>query len=105
LIGPLSFKKILTVSNEVTPYIKQLSKKVKLSTLTIQKLLSVIDTLKTNELSPQELASCLNVTVRTANRFLSSLLKHGEAVIIYEKQNSTKGRPERVYKLLIKDNK
>ncbi len=105
LIGPLSFKKILTVSNEVTPYIKQLSKKVKLSTLTIQKLLSVIATLKTNELSPQELASCLNVTVRTANRFLSSLLKHGEAVIIYEKQNSTKGRPERVYKLLIKDNK
>lgn len=101
LIGPLSYKKVLTISNEVTPYIKQLSIETKLSTLTIQKLLSVIDTLNTNEISPQELASCLNVTVRTANRFLSALLKSGKAKIIYEKQNSTKGRPERVYKLFI----
>ncbi|MEG2916591.1 MAG: hypothetical protein RR891_01705 [Clostridium sp.] len=104
-IGPLQHNKGLTVYNDVTPYIKEISKKVRLSTLTIQKLLGVVSILKTNELSSQELASCLNVSVRTANRFLSSLLKHGEAQILYERQNSTKGRPERVYKLLIEPEK
>lgn len=105
IIGPLSYNKILTIDNIVTPYIKHLSKKMKLSTLTIQKLLSVMDTLNTDEISPSELASCLNVTVRTANRYLSTLLRYGKAEILYEKQNSSKGRPERVYKLLINEDK
>ena len=99
LIGPLINNKVMVVSNNVTTYIKDVSKRVGLSTLTIQKLLSAIDILGTNEISPQELASCLNVTVRTANRFLSALFKYGEAEIVYERQNSTKGRPERVYKI------
>lgn len=99
LIGPLMNNKVMVVSNNVTTYIKDVSKRVGLSTLTIQKLLSAIDILGTNEISPQELASCLNVTVRTANRFLSALFKYGEAEIVYERQNSTKGRPERVYKI------
>lgn len=103
IIGPLLYNKILTVDSVVTPNIKKLSEEMKLSTLTIQRLLSVMNTLNTDEISPTELASSLNVTVRTANRYLSTLLKHGNAEILYEKQNSSKGRPERVYKLFISD--
>lgn len=104
-IGPLLCDKLLTVSNKVTPHINTIAKDSKLSTLTIQKIISVIEILQKDEVTPKELSSCLNVTVRTANRFLSSLLKSGNATILYEKQNSTKGRPERVYKLFISENK
>ncbi|MCC0634831.1 hypothetical protein [Clostridioides sp. ES-S-0001-02] len=104
-IGPLLCDKLLTVSNKVTPHINTIAKNSKLSTLTIQKIISVIEILQRDEVTPKELSSCLNVTVRTANRFLSSLLKSGNATILYEKQNSTKGRPERVYKLFISENK
>ncbi|HGS9412198.1 TPA: hypothetical protein ACMU8K_003326, partial [Clostridioides difficile] len=104
-IGPLLCDKLLTVSNKVTPHINTIAKSSKLSTLTIQKIISVTEILQRDEVTPKELSSCLNVTVRTANRFLSSLLKSGNATILYEKQNSTKGRPERVYKLFISENK
>ncbi|UWD49721.1 hypothetical protein NYR90_05660 [Clostridioides difficile] len=103
-IGPLLCDKLLTVSNKVTPHINTIAKTSKLSTLTIQRIISVTEILQRDEVTPKELSSCLNVTVRTANRFLSSLLKSGNATILYEKQNSTKGRPERVYKLFISEN-
>ncbi|WP_235676767.1 hypothetical protein [Clostridioides difficile] len=61
-----------------------------MSTLTIQKIISVTEILQRDEVTPKELSSCLNVTVRTANRFLSSLLKSGNATILYEKTKLNK---------------
>ncbi len=89
-IGPLLCDKLLTVSNKVTPHINTIAKSSKLSTLTIQKIISVTEILQRDEVTPKELSSCLNVTVRTANRFLSSLLKSGNATILYENKTQQK---------------
>lgn len=45
-IGPLLCDKLLTVSNKVTPHINTIAKSSKLSTLTIQKIISVTEIYK-----------------------------------------------------------
>ncbi len=102
MIGPLGSKDVLVVPNDVTPYVEMISKKAGLSTLTIQKLISAMQHLKTDILTPTALAQALNITVRSANRFLKKLVENQQATVLYDRQNSSKGRPERVYKILIK---
>ena len=53
------------------------------------------------EITSQELASRLNVTVRNANRILSNLEKNQLAVVAYHKSLNTKGRPQKVYQLML----
>lgn len=103
IVGPLREGKAITISTTVTPYIQQISEKVNLSTMTVQRILSALARLGSEQVTSQSLASTLNITVRSANRLLSNLLKYGEAEILYEKQNATKGRPERVYRIFLKN--
>lgn len=102
MIGPLGSKDVLVVANDVTPYVEMISKKAGLSTLTIQKLISAMQHLGSDVLTPTALAQALGITVRSANRFLKKLVENGQATVLYDRQNSSKGRPERVYQILIK---
>lgn len=100
LIGPLSENQLLRVSNEVNPKIEEIAKQSKLSTLTIQKLSSIMSMMKSDELTTQDISTKLGVTVRNANRILNNLEKSGLATILYNKSSNSKGRPTKVYKIL-----
>lgn len=82
-------------------YVNEVSNKVKLSPETIVRIIGIMDTLKTDEISSQELVSHLNISLRSANKFLSVLEGRGYAEIIRQKRNGNKGRPINVYKLLL----
>ena len=90
-----------TVSYAVTPYIRELSDRSGLSTLTIQKLAAALKITGTEEVTPQDLARILHITVRSANCFVASLVSSNLACALYSKQTNTKGRPSKVYKILI----
>lgn len=99
LIGPLDSEQLFRISSFPSQEVVSAAKKSGLSTVTIQKVLSVLDLLNTNKITTQELATKLNVTVVSANRFLNSLVKSGYAIVTNEKKFSVKGRPSKVYKI------
>lgn len=99
LFGPLNNGKGMKVRCKVTPEIVMLAEKVCLSTLTVQKLISALDSIGRNEVTPQMLAEKLNITPRSANRFICNLVQYGEGELAYERQSASRGRPVRVYHL------
>lgn len=104
-IGLFDNEQVFEIQNEITPYIMELSERTGLSTLTIQKLLSALRILNTNEVTTMELSRVLHITVRSVNRILTPLVKYKLAQVIYSKQINTKGRPYKVYKLFLDYNR
>ncbi|MEL7608673.1 MAG: hypothetical protein AAGU74_04155 [Bacillota bacterium] len=101
LIGPMENGNPLVVSRKASPMIREVSSKTGLSSLTVQKFLSVMEDPEDGYITSQYLARKLSITRRSANRFLSALLENGHAEIIGMRRTTTKGRPERLYRLLI----
>lgn len=99
LIGPLLTDHEITVSQDITSEIKEIARQAHLSTLTIQKLISIRKLTGTKEITSQEIAGHLNMTIRNANRILANLEQSNLAHIIYEKSTNSKGRPVKVYEL------
>lgn len=100
LVGPLKSDKLLNVSSEATPDVQQIAKASHLSTLTIQKLISIMNVLDTKEITSRDIASHMGVTIRNANRIISNLEKNNLAISSHERSTSTKGRPIKVYQIL-----
>ena len=100
LIGPLGSSTLLTVSNEAPSDVQALAKKAQLSTLTIQKLISILQLQSSNELTSRDITTHMGVTLRNANRILGNLEKSGLAVVSHEMSTRTKGRPQKVYRIL-----
>lgn len=103
LIGPLNSEQYMEVQQHMSENISVISKKCMLSTLTIQKLASVIRLTGSNLMTAQDLADHLGVTIRNANRILNRLQKGGFATIAYTQSTATKGRPVKVYQLSIEE--
>lgn len=101
LIGPLETAGTSNENKEIPESILAASKASRLSVTTIQRIFSVTEMLGTKELTTQDLASSLQVTIANANRFLNALLKGGFAEITSEKKSYSKGRPSRIYKILL----
>ncbi len=101
LIGPLNAKNVLNVSNSASSSVIDAAEKSGLAISTIQRILSVEELMGTNELTTQDLASSLQVTVANANRFMNAMVAGGCAEIISKKKSHSKGRPSRVYRILI----
>lgn len=99
LIGPLRTEHEITVSQEVTPEIQAIAKRAHLSTLTIQKLLSIMKLTGSKEITSADIAGHLNMTLRNANRILTNLEQNELARLVYEKSANSKGRPIKVYEL------
>lgn len=99
LVGPLNAEKRLEVQGVTSQKIAEFADKCKLSTFTIQKLISITKMNNTNKLTTQQLADRLGVTVRNANRILKNLVDGGVADIAYTHSTKTKGRPLKVYEL------
>lgn len=102
LLGPLSADKYLEVRGNISKNIYTTAERCRLSTLTIQKLLSIIEMTGNNKITQQSLAEHLGVTTRNAGRILGNLEKGGAASIVYTQSITSKGRPIKVYELNIK---
>ncbi|MEH6948719.1 transcriptional regulator [Bacillus sp. JJ634] len=99
VIGPLGEETCLHFTNTVDPQLEKLSETLGISSLRIQKIMAVISKLQTNELTAEDLAYHLGLTLRQANRILNTLEEKGAAHISYRKQEKLRGRPKKVYKL------
>ncbi|WP_079910982.1 transcriptional regulator [Paenibacillus sp. 32352] len=99
VIGPLGEETNLTYLNEVSPQIQRLSEMLDISTLQIQKIMGVITKTESNELTSEEIAYHLGITIRSANRILNQLEEKGIAHIAYKKQEKLRGRPKKIYKI------
>ena len=80
-----------------TNRIDYLRKKTGLSSLTLHRVISVIQQKNTNSISAEELAFFLNVTVRSASRILSKLEASGAAIVAQQRQLNLRGRPTKIY--------
>ena len=74
-------------------YISEIANRVKLSSETILKVIGVMQTYGTAEITSQELMDALHISLRTANKFLSNLEKNGYAQVAGLKRSGNKGRP------------
>lgn len=83
-------------------YISEIANEVKLSSETILKVIGVMQTYGTAELTSQELMDTLHISLRTANKFLSNLEKNGYAEVAGLKRSGNKGRPVNVYRILLR---
>lgn len=103
MIGPLSSGSALTVSRTNTEYYNKVSQKTGISQVNIQKILAIMRILRTERLTAADIATHLSITLRSANRFLAKLTEAGEAEIIGEEQSSSRGRPKKIYQILLKE--
>lgn len=101
LIGLFGEGNDLSLQSGIPPYIRELSDRTGLSTLTIQKLIAALKITGTEEVTTQDLSRILHITVRSANRFVSTLVKCNLAKALYSKQTNTKGRPSKVYQFFL----
>ncbi len=97
IIGPLGEAFCNSYSNISNTEMFEKSKVSGITNLQIQKVMSVLEKLHSNNLSSDDLAFYLGVTVRTANRILNKLEKQGIAKITYTKQDKLRGRPKKNY--------
>jgi len=99
LIGPLGSSQFPSFPQNLPDNIFKIAENCKLSTLTIQKLISIIKMTGSYELTTNELADHMGVTVRNANRILRNLENGGAATIAHTRSTTSKGRPVKVYRL------
>jgi len=102
IIGPLNSETLLQYSNYQSKEVADLSANLKVSPLTIQKIIGVTNKLNTNELSAEDLATNLGITLRSANRILSKIVDNNGASVIQEKQEKLRGRPKKIYSIHFK---
>lgn len=91
-----------SIEGPITPYMREIADQTGLSTLTIQKLIAACRITGTEEVTTLELSRVLHITIRSVNRLLSTLVKYQLAQPLYSRQTNTKGRPSKVYRILLK---
>ena len=99
LIGPLNSENRMVFSFNAVPDISQIGKRCSLSTVTIQKIITIIKTTKSDKITTQDLAASLDTTIRNANRIMSNLCKGGVAKPVYTQPTHARGRPVQVFVL------
>lgn len=97
LIGPLNSEHRIVVNTNSAANINILSKRCKLSAMTLQKVSAYIESRGNNSITTQELAQHFDITIRNANRILTNLCKGGVAAPVYTQTSHSRGRPVQVY--------
>lgn len=72
-----------------------------LSPTTVSRVLMATRSLPSSRITARELAFKLGVTTRSANRFLRTMSERGVLEVVAEKSPTTRGRPERVFKICV----
>lgn len=99
LIGPLGNSTPVIVPDTSDELSYQTVKSSSLSPLTVQKILAVFKDAPNCRLTSRELADRLSITQRSANRYLSNLEKADLLEVCSERRTTSKGRPERIYRV------
>ena len=74
-----------------------------MNNINLQKIMSYAEIMRTNKLSSEDVAQCLSITSRGANRILNKIEEHNYAQTVFEKRDAGKGRPQKYYELLFLD--
>lgn len=85
-------------------YIRKIANEVRLSAESIVRIIGVMKALNTNQITSHDLVYGLNISLRNANKFLSNMEKYHYAEVVGYKRIGNKGRPVRVYQLILKYN-
>ncbi|WP_394236945.1 ArsR family transcriptional regulator [Niallia oryzisoli] len=99
--GPLGKSESLTYSYNDKD-MQTISEKTSLSIATISKIDSILTKMNRYEITCQELATQLQILPRSARRIVSQLEKSGYAEEIGEETPNPRGRPRKVYRVLLK---
>lgn len=99
LIGPLNSGNRMVINTNAIANVGYLSKRCKLSTLTLQKLIAYLNSTGNSNITTQELAQKFDITIRNANRILTNLCKGGVATPVYTQTSHSRGRPVQVYSI------
>lgn len=100
VIGPLRSNDAIQFSGQDDPKIIALSNKIGMNNINLQKMISFAAIIGTNKVTSEDIARCLSITVRGANRVLNKIETNNLAAPIFERLDSGKGRPRKYYKLL-----
>lgn len=99
LIGPLNSENRMVLSTSSLPNVSVIAKRCSLSAMTIQKVITIVQNIRSDKLTIPELASRLDTTIRNANRIMLNLCKGGIATPVYSQPTHSRGRPIQVYRL------
>lgn len=98
--GPLGKPEKITYTYESKKY-QVISEKTLLSVATISKVDSILGKIGKSEITAHELGQHLQIMPRSARRILDQLLKNGFAKEIAEETPHPRGRPRKVYRVLL----
>lgn len=101
LVGPLQREARLVVSRDIPPLVREASLSSGLSYFTVQKIAAAMAVTGNAEITARELAELLCITNRSANRFLRALSETKLAEVVDVRRGTTRGRPERVYRIAV----
>ncbi|KHL94807.1 hypothetical protein QW71_15920 [Paenibacillus sp. IHB B 3415] len=99
IIGPLGESNRLEFTHAHDPQAEAWGRHIGITPLQVQKIIAVMHKLKRDELSSQDIALHLGITLRNANRIMNLLTEKGVATVSYQKQEKLRGRPTKIYKL------
>ena len=95
MIGPLSSTQRMVYNDIPDKNLIQISERVGISPLYLNKILYIIQQKQGNTLSSEELSFFL--TTRSASRILKKLEEGGLARVEYNRQLNFRGRPAKIY--------
>ncbi|HWL24207.1 MAG TPA: hypothetical protein VNR38_10745 [Ureibacillus sp.] len=99
LLGPLDGNTSFSVEHLENDKLVEIAENTNISLLHLQKIYGLINRLKKDTLTAEELSIQLSVAVRTAARILNRLEECNYASSILNKVTRAKGRPQKLYKL------
>lgn len=79
------------------------AERLKIDHVNLQKIIAFTKLSNTNNITADELADFMGVTVRTANRILTKILFAGDAHVYEENVSGGRGRPKKYYELTFLD--
>ncbi|NRU30464.1 hypothetical protein [Clostridium beijerinckii] len=94
---------VIQFCEKANPAIMALAKSIGINNINLQKIMYYAEIMRTNKLSSEDVAQCLSITVRGANRILNKIEEKEYARTVFEKRDSGKGRPQKYYELLFLD--
>ena len=103
VIGPMKSMNVIQFSEQGDPEIIALAKSMGINNINLQKIISYAEIMRTNKLSSEDVAQCLSMTVRGANRILNKIEEKNYVQTVFEKRDNNKGRPKKYYELLFLD--
>lgn len=93
----LSGEDAIIYTQEPSPKIIDLSNKLDISDIYLQKIVGYCEKMNKNKVYSKEISKLLGVTERTANRTLNRIAENNGATISVEQKDNLKGRPTKFY--------